>query len=102
MAYKEDTKPISIIDYEAVLDAGFHDVELVAIHEREYFKSRELLYQFLLKVPIIEDFCVEEGEIKDYYKKELDSQKLDEYIAQNTYPQGIRLLRRYYGITAIK
>ena len=34
----DDSKPISIIDYENVLNAGFKDVELVPIHEREYFK----------------------------------------------------------------
>ena len=97
-----DTKPISIIDYEAVLDAKFEDVELVPIHEREYFKSRELLYKFLLKVPIIEDFSEEDGDYKDFYQKELDDEKLDVYISRNTFEKGIRLIRRYYGITAKK
>lgn len=98
-----DTKPISITDYEAVLDAGFVDVELVPLHEREYFKNRELLKSFLLKVPILDECSEEiEGDFKDYYQKELDDEKLDEYIKGNTYEKGIRLLRRYYGITARK
>ena len=35
-------------------------------------------------------------------EEEIDDEKLDGYIARNTYEQGIRLLRRYYGITAVK
>lgn len=97
-----DKKPISIIDYENVLDAGFKDVELVPIHEREYFKSRELFKAFLLKVPIIDDFSEEDFDIKDYYKKELEDDKLDLYISRNTYQNKIRLFRRYYGIIAKK
>ena len=97
-----DKLPISIIDYENVLRAGFKDVELVPIHEREYFKNKELLYKFLLKVPIIEDFSETGNEVKDFYANSLDEEKLDKYIERNTYPKGIRLLRRYYGITARK
>ena len=97
-----DKKPISIVDYENVLDAGFLDVELVPIHEREYFKNRELFKAFLLKVPIIDDFSEENFDVKDYYKEELDDEKLDEYISHNTYDGKIRLLRRYYGIVAKK
>ena len=97
-----DKTPISIIDYDNVLDAGFCDVELVPIHEREYFKNKELLKSFLLKVPIIDDFSEEKIDLKDYYKKELEDEKLDLYISKNTYPEGIRLLRRYYGIIAKK
>ncbi|MBQ9279562.1 MAG: class I SAM-dependent methyltransferase [Clostridia bacterium] len=97
-----DKKPISIIDYEAVLDAGFEDVELVPLHEREYFKDKNSLYQFLLKVPIIDDFSEEERDHKEYYQKGIDMDKLEKYIVRNTYKQGIRLLRRYYGITARK
>jgi SAM-dependent methyltransferase len=51
-----DKKPISIIDYENVLNAGFKDVELVPLHEREYFKNKLLFMGFLSKVPIIENF----------------------------------------------
>ena len=53
---EKNKTPISIIDYENVLDAGFRNVELVPIHEREYFINKELLKAFLLKVPIINDF----------------------------------------------
>ena len=97
-----DTKPISIIDYENVLDANFSDVELIPIHEVEYFKDKETLYKFLLKVPIIDDFSEEDGDVKDYYIPSLEEDKLDEYIKRNTYPEGIKLQRRLYGIVARK
>lgn len=97
-----DTKPISIIDYENILDAGFKDVELIPVHEVEYFKDEETLYNFLLKVPILDDFSEEDGDVKDYYIPALEKDKLDEYIKRNTYPEGIRLLRRLYGIVAKK
>ena len=98
-----DIKPISIIDYEAVLDAGFRDVELIPIYEKEYFKNKELLYKFLLKVPILDEFSEEdENGFKDYHLNSIDEEKLDEYISKNTYEKGIVLLRRYYGIVARK
>ena len=97
-----DLKPISIIDYENVLSAGFKDVELIPIHTREYFKDKETLKKFLLKVPIIEDFSEENNDNKNYYTKSIDNEKLDYYISRNTYQKGIRLIRRYYGIIAKK
>ena len=97
----KDSKPISIIDYENVLDAGFKDVELIPIHEREYFKNRELFKKFLMKVPIIDDFS-EMYENDDFEKKEIDDSILDSYIRDNTSDGKIRLLRRYYGIVARK
>ena len=98
-AYK-DPKPISIIDYENVLDAGFKDVELIPLHVVEYFKSKEQFIKFLLKVPIINDFSDEE--MDNFYKKEIDEEKLNKYIDRNTYDKGIRLVRRYYGIIGKK
>ena len=97
-----DEKPISLIDYENVLAAGFKDVELVPIHCREYFKDYESFYNFLLKVPILDDFSEVENDSCDYYKTVIDSEKLKEYIDENTYQKKIRLIRRYYGITARK
>ena len=97
-----DIKPISIIDYENVLNAGFKDVELIPIHEREYFKNEMLFKQFLKKVPILDDFSEEENEIEHYHYKELDEKLLGKYIGENTYDGKVRLLRRYYGITARK
>ena len=88
-----DKKPISIVDYENILNAGFKDVEVVPLHEREYFKNRQLFKEFLKKVPIIDDFSD-----FDY----IEDNKLDNYIESNTYDGKIRLLRRYYGITARK
>ena len=98
----EDVKPISIIDYENVLNAGFKEVELIPIHEKEYFKNKELFVEFLKKVPIIDDFSEEEGDVKDYYKKEIDEELIDKYIQENTFNGKIRLLRRYYAIVAKK
>ena len=97
-----DKKPISIVDYENVINAGFKDVELVPIHEREYFKNKYLFKEFLKKVPIIDEFSELENDHKDYYTPDLDDQLLDEYISENTYDGKIRLLRRYYGISARK
>ena len=39
---------------------------------------------------------------KDYYAQDIDDEKLDEYIEENSYDGQIRLLRRYYGIVAKK
>lgn len=95
-----DIKPISFIDYENILDAGFRNVELVPIHVREYYKTKEDLLALLLKTPILEDF----SEINnDSLKKEhIDLDKLEEYIRNNTNDKGILLIRRYYGIIARK
>ena len=99
----KDKRPISIIDYENVLNAGFTDVELVPIHERDYYKSREIFKAFLMKVPIIDDFSEENPtEEQGHYLPDIDDDLLDKYISENTYNGKIRLLRRYYGITARK
>lgn len=102
-----DKIPISIIDFNAIFKAGFNNIELVPLHEREYFKNEDLFYKFLLKVPIIENFSEETEdenakEKSDFYKKELDRDLLSKYIKRNTFEKGIRLIRRYYGITATK
>ena len=85
-------KPISVIDYESILKAGFKSVELVPIHIREYYKTKDDLMALLLKTPIINDFS----------NKEFDEEKIDKYISENMTDDGILLIRRYYGITAIK
>lgn len=97
-----DIKPISIIDYENVLNAGFKDVELVPIFEREYFKNKEVFKDFLLKVPILKDFSEEFNCNCDYYAKDIDEDLLNKYVDENTQNEKIKLLRRYYGITARK
>lgn len=98
----KDLRAISIIDYEAIINAGFKDAELVPIYEREYFMNKELFIDFLKKVPILDDFSEEENDSRDYYKNEIDEELLDKYIKDNTYNGKIRLLRRYYGIIAKK
>lgn len=96
-----DIKPISQIDYENILDAGFRNVELIPIYDREYFKTKDDLLALLLKTPILDNFS-EENENTSLIKMEIDMQKLDEYIRNNTTDKGILLRRRYYGITANK
>ena len=99
----KDTKPISLIDYENILDAGFKEVELVPIHVREYYKTKEDLLALLYKTPILDDFSEENLTHKDdYYKKNIDENLINEYINKHTYSKGILLIRRYYGITAKK
>lgn len=100
-AYHDD-KAISQIDYENVLDAGFNDVELVPIHCREYFNNYSCFYKFLLKVPILNDFSEIEKNSCDYYNKEIDHEILKEYVDRNSFQKRIRLIRRYYGISARK
>ena len=89
-----DPVPVSIVDYENVLKAGFADVELVPIHTREYFKDRETFKTFLASVPILIDVAIEGSP--------LDESLLDEYIARNTINGRIILYRRYYGLSARK
>lgn len=100
-AFKDD-KPISLIDYESIISAGFKHVELVPIHTREYYKTKEDLLALLLKTPILADFS-EVGENEgSSYDIRIDDNKLEKYIEENTTEQGILLVRRYYGITATK
>lgn len=100
-AYK-DAKPISLIDYENIIDAGFKHVELVPIHVREYYKTKEDLLALLLKTPILEDFSEIDGNINLKNDNIIDEKILDKYISENITDKGILLIRRYYGITAIK
>ena len=94
-----DTKCLSQMDYEAVIDAGFKNVELVPLYVREYFSSREEFIAFMLKVPILYDFSEESLQFK---VKKLDLEILDKYIQENTSEKGLILKRNYYGITARK
>ena len=82
-----DPVPLSIVEYENIIAAGFRDVELVPIHEREFFRSADEFKAFMRKVPILDV---------------IDDKLLDAYIADNTFDGRIRLLRRYYGISARK
>ena len=96
-----DTKPISQIDYENILDAGFKNVELIPIYEREYYKTKEDLLALLLKTPILNDFS--EGHENNNLKEDnIDMQILNRYIENNTTNREILLRRRYYGIIANK
>ena len=96
-----DEKPISVIDYENILDAGFKHVELIPIHVREFYKTKEDLMALLLKTPILMEFSeVEENDNLEL--KGIDEKLIDKYIEENTFEKGILLIRRYYGIIATK
>ncbi len=95
-----DSKPISLIDYEAILDAGFKNVELIPLHVIEYYKTKDDLYALLIKTPILND-CSEELN-SDMEMVPIEDDLLDKYISANTTNKGIKLIRRYYGIIAQK
>jgi SAM-dependent methyltransferase len=96
-----DEKPISRIDCEAILNAGFKDVELVPIHVREYYHSPKDLLILLNRTPILEDFS--ETHPKDGLSHhEIEPEIFGKYVAEHSTPKGILLIRRYYGITARK
>ena len=96
-----DIKPISQIDYENILDAGFKNVELIPIYEREYYKTKEDILALLLKTPILNDFS-EEHENNNFVKDNIDMKILNKYIENNASSKGILLRRIYYGIMANK
>lgn len=99
-AYR-DKKPISRIDYETILNAGFKNVELVPIHVREYYHSPKDLLALLNRTPILEDFS--ETHLKESIPHyEIESEIFEKYVAEHSTPKGILLVRRYYGITARK
>ena len=96
-----DEKPISLIDYEAILNAGFKDVELVPNHVREYYHSPKDLLILLNRTPILEDFS-ETHSKEDLSHHEIEPEIFEKYVAEHSTPKGILLIRRYYGITARK
>ncbi|MBP3255661.1 MAG: class I SAM-dependent methyltransferase [Clostridia bacterium] len=96
-----DNKPISLVDYEAVLDAGFKDVELIPLHVIEYYKTKEDLYALLLKTPILDDLS-ELKNNEEYERVPIEKDIFEQYVAENITEKGIKLIRRYYGIIAQK
>lgn len=97
-----DKKSISQIDYEAVLDAGFSNVELVPIHAREYYASEDDLLKLLYKTPILVDFSEEKPVKNKNQRLIIEPELFDEYVKTHRTKKGIFLIRRYYGITAHK
>ena len=95
-----DIKPISQIDYENILDVGFKNVELVPIHIREYYKTKNDFIALLLKTPILQDFS--EISTNGNLNEKLDFSIIDDYINSHKTDKGILLIRRYYGIVANK
>ena len=92
-----DTKPISQKDYEAVLDAGFKDVELIPLHIIEYYKTKEDLYALLIKTQLLDSFANE-----SINEKPINEEIFEKYVEDNKTEKGIRLIRRYYGIIGRK
>lgn len=97
-----DEIPISQKDYEDILKAGFEKVELIPLHVKEYYKTKEDLIALLKKAPILENFSEIKNNLNLSNSKSLDSKLLDKYIKENTTEKGILLIRRYYGIIATK
>ncbi len=93
-------KPISQIDYEDIIKAGFKKVELIPLHVKEYYKTKEYLIALLTKTTIIEEFAEKVDNVSYLKNNRLDL--LDKYIEENTTEKGILLIRRYYGIIATK
>ena len=77
-----DVKPISLIDYEAIMDAGFKDVELIPLHVIEYYKTKEDLYSLLVKTPILDEFS--EELFNEYERKPIEKEIFKKYVEQNT------------------
>ena len=95
-----DLKPISLIDYEAIVNAGFKDVELIPLHVVEYYNTKEDLYALLQKTPILDDFSEEINQ--EYERKPIEKELFEQYVKENSTSKGIKLVRRYYGIIAKK
>lgn len=95
-------KPISQIDYEDIIKAGFKKVELIPLHVKEYYKTKEDLIALLTKTTIIEEFAEKVDNVSYLKNNRLDLDLLDKYIEENTTEKGILLIRRYYGIKATK
>lgn len=96
----DDEKPVSLIDYENILDAGFKDVELIPLHVIEYYKTKEDLYALLLKVPILDK--ISNIRKNTHERLPIEKNNFDEYVKKNSTSKGIKLIRRYYGIIARK
>ena len=95
-----DKRPISLVDYEAVLDARFKNVELIPLHVIEYYKTKEDLFALLLKTPILDEFS--EMKNGEYKRVPIENDIFEKFVAQNKTEKGIKLIRRYYGIIAQK
>lgn len=95
-----DLKPISLIDYESIIDAGFKDVELIPLHVIEYYKTKEDLYALLQKTPILDEISEEISQRNE--KKPIEKDLFEQYVRENSTSKGIKLMRRYYGIIAKK
>ena len=73
-----DVKPISLIDYEAIMDAGFKEVELIPLHVIEYYNTKEDLYALLVKTPILDDFS--EESFNEYERKPIEKETFENML----------------------
>lgn len=97
-AYFDETA-ISDIDLRDLKEAGFEILEVVKIHETEYFKTKEDLLALLELTPILDDFSEEED---CYVKREIELDVFEEYVKTHQTERGIELKRALYGIIAKK
>ncbi len=97
-----DAVPISKIDYDNLVKAGFKNIELVEINEDEYYETEEDLLALLLKTPILDDFSeTDENENFDH-SKVIEKEIFNEYVKRYKTEKGILLERVLYGIVAKK
>lgn len=94
-AYNDEIS-ISEKDFYDLKKAGFKNIEKVEILQNEYYETKEDLLALLLKTPILNEFS---NGNEDF---DINMNLLDKYINLHKTNKGILLIRRYYGITAIK
>lgn len=82
------------------MDAGFRSVELIPLHDVEYYKTKEDLYALLQKTPILDSLSEEKNQ--QYERKTIETDLFSQYVDENETSKGIKLVKRYYGIVAKK
>lgn len=90
-----DEIAISELDYSALKEAGFSQIEKIEVLENEYYETEEDLLALLLKTPILNEF---QGSNKNIIEKDL----FDKYVEKYKTDKGILLKRVLYGIVAKK
>ncbi len=83
----EDKHCLSQTDLEDYTKLNFSKIQKYDITEIEYYKTKEDLLYLLFHTPIIPHFG----------KRKTDFEILDHYVALNTTPRGIKLIRKLHG-----
>lgn len=74
-----------------ILSYNFTKVEILNFEQIEYYKTVDDLIYLLERTPIL-----------NYFDREKDLEKLQEYVNKNSTPKGIKLLRKLYAIKILK